>query len=738
MKQSLCLALLLIAASSFTATAQVPGTAVGCGCYCGKMVPPPCSEAACKTACGWPGGSSSSSSASSTLMQQAFTNFFSSLLQSNAEAAERRRQMMEELERRRIEAERLRLEAERQHRLEEARRLREMIERLSRTLKLTGLPDLQMKLSAFAGPLQLKFGDSNEDHVGIQNLPGIALNGGNVPYGIPGLPGIYTNGPSPDSGLSEPKLQLKMGDSAAAPPDAAVSPEPQPVPAAQAQAAALPDPRNMTPQQAADMAELVSNLPPEEQERLMAAARSTTNASSPGLPNTLPGQPPSPALTQLQQLAPASQSAAAAPVLEDASAQARAGFDTPIGAGATGPGAPAAATSSPSAVQRAPAVAAPDCSTPGTSDGSVDLRCARVLVVEPARVRGTAAQPEVRAPSAQVAPAQAVLPAPAMHAAPAQAPPAQWQAQAPPAPAAREGAPAMPGGLLPGKTVNAQGCLDSLRANQHPNGDTTLPQTLTYQGVTLQPGDVIDFHEGLMTLHLTQDRQFFAHGHTALYLGRDEKTGEALFLDFQFRSDTDQYHGLIRDEQTFLIENRKRHGSFDVFRLKDTSTLQRSVLVAEAEYIAANKRYLASGLVCSSAAIETLSKATGLRIEGWKPDDIASSSQFQRPPGLEGKTINMTVALRERRDRDLRQLEDAIRLEERAQESLECSEAALQLTQELNDTQAQGIAQGVAQTFPRGANAGAGMLTSERKSYCLKRKKRSRRTKGHCSGVIIP
>ena len=28
------------------------GTA-GCGCYCGKTLPPPCSDEACKTACGW-------------------------------------------------------------------------------------------------------------------------------------------------------------------------------------------------------------------------------------------------------------------------------------------------------------------------------------------------------------------------------------------------------------------------------------------------------------------------------------------------------------------------------------------------------------------------------------------------------------------------------------------------------------------------------------------------------------
>jgi hypothetical protein len=49
--------------------------------------------------------------------------------------------------------------------------------------------------------------------------------------------------------------------------------------------------------------------------------------------------------------------------------------------------------------------------------------------------------------------------------------------------------------------------------------------------------------------------------------------------------------------------------------------------------------------------------------------------------------------LRERRDRDRQQVEEAILRENRAQESLKCSESALQLAQESNDTQALGIAQ---------------------------------------------
>ena len=63
----------------------------------------------------------------------------------NAEAAQKqqqlqKQQMMEEIQRRQQEA-------ERQHQAEEARRLAEMYNRLASTLKLSGLPQLQLKTS---------------------------------------------------------------------------------------------------------------------------------------------------------------------------------------------------------------------------------------------------------------------------------------------------------------------------------------------------------------------------------------------------------------------------------------------------------------------------------------------------------------------------------------------------------------------------------------------------------------
>jgi len=217
----------------------------------------------------------------------------------------RRREMMAELQRRQAEA-------ERQQREEEARRLAEIYNRLARTLKLSGTPELQLKGAAGSGQeLKLKIGDSAGGHAGIDGLPGIYLNNGQTLYGVPGLPGIYTGGPGKGSGLSASGMKLKIGEetSAAVPtaPTANAAPAPAVPPAPL-------NPADMTPQQLADVAEMVSRLPPEEQAHLIAI-----------------GQLPANAPTPLQQQSTASQAAASAPTLEDASDQARAGFDRPLG-----------------------------------------------------------------------------------------------------------------------------------------------------------------------------------------------------------------------------------------------------------------------------------------------------------------------------------------------------------------------------------------------------------------------
>jgi hypothetical protein len=92
----------------------------------------------------------------------------------------------------------------------------QMLNDLSGTMKLSGGSDLQLKTTDNdAGGLRLKLigGINDGDHAGNPSLPGIALNGGNVPYGVPGLPGIYTNGPSTAPVMQESGMQLKLGDS---------------------------------------------------------------------------------------------------------------------------------------------------------------------------------------------------------------------------------------------------------------------------------------------------------------------------------------------------------------------------------------------------------------------------------------------------------------------------------------------------------------------------------------------
>jgi len=260
------------------------------------------------------------------------------LVNGNKKDAAQKQQMMEELERRKAEA-------VRQHNIEEAQRLEAICNRLSTTLKLSGLPDLPMKVAGSqGGGLRLKTGDGDDGNRGIRGLPGIALNdttgnGGNTPYGIPGLPGIYTNGPGSGSGgaaLGGSALQLKTGDESAPLPTRPNAIATAPTPAedsamASKLAEGLRDPQSMTPQQLAAAATLVGKLSPEEQQRLIDAAR----ASSPGATvqagnqPAASGDPNPPTVSQLQQVADASRSAAIAPGLEDAAAKARIGFDLP-------------------------------------------------------------------------------------------------------------------------------------------------------------------------------------------------------------------------------------------------------------------------------------------------------------------------------------------------------------------------------------------------------------------------
>jgi hypothetical protein len=257
-------------------------------------------------------------------------------------------QMMAEVRRRAEEAERL-------HQEEEARRLAAIYNRLQSTLKLSGLPHLELKTSGIpVGGLQLKMGDSATG----TNLAGNEHVRGFGEGGVPGIQNIYNGGPSPfwpsdkttaQTPAAPSGLQLKMGDGTATPPAAATV----------ASDSGTVDFNKMTPQQLADAADTFSKLPAEEQQRLIAAAQATSpppqqapqapargwtatqgndaspaspapEAASPTATNLQPAAQP---IASLQQQVNASQAAAAAPTLEDASAKARAGFDTPLGQG---------------------------------------------------------------------------------------------------------------------------------------------------------------------------------------------------------------------------------------------------------------------------------------------------------------------------------------------------------------------------------------------------------------------
>lgn len=338
--RSSILAILVLVIASTCAQAQGSGQVVGTQCWInGKLVggfPP---GYTCPGTSGRSSGSTGSSSRSNPAVYGGFYQLgyaFGQWLMgsdSDPQAELQRRQMMEELQRRQAEAERQRQE-------EAARRLAEMYNRLKATLKLSGLPNLQLKGMETRGQgLKLKLGEGDGGHAGVNGLPGIYLNDGKEPYGLPGLPGVYTGGPRDGSGPKSSGLALKMGDEGTGAVQSAVesgvSAGAEPYPEStlanadglqvregdeDALAAAqtnLRDPGKMTPKQLADAAELFSRLSPEDQQRFL-----TTNSPA--------GQAPSHSPTGLKEQAEASQAAARAQVPEDASEKARAGFDQPL------------------------------------------------------------------------------------------------------------------------------------------------------------------------------------------------------------------------------------------------------------------------------------------------------------------------------------------------------------------------------------------------------------------------
>ena len=241
--------------------------------------------------------------------------FVNMLLSDNTKANQQKQQMLQELQLKQAMA------AAQQQR-EEAIRLAAICKQLQSTLKLSGTPQLQIKLTdQGSNTLGLKFGDDNQQ-----------------PAAAPSAKRDH----SPAQPPGDVALGLKLGDDMPAPSTTA-----QTQPISVDQLTVVPDLSTMTPEQLAD---LVASLPPEQQQRIIEAAQghnphlpphttyeaapvTTTDAIQPnaGAANSAPQN--SVALGQLNQTAASSQAATHAGTPEDMRTQAGQGFDTPGGVG---------------------------------------------------------------------------------------------------------------------------------------------------------------------------------------------------------------------------------------------------------------------------------------------------------------------------------------------------------------------------------------------------------------------
>ena len=278
------------------------------------------------------------------MVQQQMVNavvgsFFNMLFSDDSQARAQKQKMLAELQARQTEA-------ERQKKMEEAIRLAQICKHLQGTLKLSGASELKLKTTgANSGGLQLKLGDHGEPET--QNCDNKYLNSTSF-YAL-SAEKLKSMGQKPcahkaDSQSRQDGLALKLGgdsESASAP------------------AATAADPRAMTPQQLADLAQ---NLTPEQQQALsnalqashpgpatgtvisaappasttdtLGAQQATEQAAAAATPAPPVTQSPAPgsAFTQLHQTAAASAAATTSGTAEAMASQASVGFDT-AGAG---------------------------------------------------------------------------------------------------------------------------------------------------------------------------------------------------------------------------------------------------------------------------------------------------------------------------------------------------------------------------------------------------------------------
>jgi hypothetical protein len=220
-----------------------------------------------------------------------------------------------------------------QRKAAEERRKQKMFDDLSGTMKMNGSPNLQLKTSGGdAGGLHLKLigGIYDPNHAGNPSLPGIALNGGNTPYGVPGLPGIYTNGPSSAPVMQESGLQLKLGDSST---NSSSTPASPPATDSTAQAGGLQlklgDSGSNNPSAPATQSVDASKQPSAQQSgpSLVPAPTTTTTDAANAVPPSATNAARNPVLSQAQQIQANSQAAAAASSSEAMKAQSAVGWD---------------------------------------------------------------------------------------------------------------------------------------------------------------------------------------------------------------------------------------------------------------------------------------------------------------------------------------------------------------------------------------------------------------------------
>lgn len=185
---------------------------------------------------------------------------------------------------------------------------------------------------------------------------------------------------------------------------------------------------------------------------------------------------------------------------------------------------------------------------------------------------------------------------------------------------------------------------------------------ISYQGVEIKPGDVIDFRGGWVTttsvvvagaigrLTPVNPIKILTYGHTGLYLGIDPETGKRTFLDFTtiWEPKEPQMHfgGRILTEESFLTVNSNQHTSFDVFRLNDVSKLTSRKLLHEAQLISYPTIRFLGPNDCASAVAKVLSKTTGIPIDLISPDGFMLPP-FQKLPALRDRSIDVQAALRE-------------------------------------------------------------------------------------------